>query len=592
MDGWQFRRPIIVAREVVARVLSVPVGWMIGGPRVTGREHLAELRRPFLVCPNHLSHLDHPALRIALGPQYRRRLAIAAASDYWFAGRSRRRAFFASWLGGFAFSRRQHGQSASFHAIEEFLEQGWSVLIYPEGTRSRNGAIGQFRPGAALVATRTGRDVLPVRISGTYEVLPPGARRPRRGRVEVRFGAPLRPGPAEDARDFNARLEAAVRALSSRRRRPRTVDGSGSPSLVPTARASSTAQIGTRMPAATAVSRSATWNGSTASMNTNAAMRRSATANSSRTAIGVRNHSPRRAEVEKAAGDGDSDPDQGDRADRQPVHRDPSPAGASSSGRSPLRSCSRSRSSRTWRPSRPRCSASWRRSRSSRRSRTAAPSHHAPEKRAPSFEVPCPAPPRQGTRRRSPANQARRTGRRSCRGHDCRGGARRGPAASEGGRRFPKAKSSVTIADTIARTTSAQHSQRMHPNRRDHRATSSSLGLRPAGGGIAARDSVGWPRGSRLLQLFDLIVIGGGTGGYAAAFRGGQLGLKVALVDERPRLGGTCLLVGCIPTKAMLESAEFYERVTHAADYGRQGRRRQRSTTPTSPSGATRSSTG
>jgi dihydrolipoamide dehydrogenase len=67
---------------------------------------------------------------------------------------------------------------------------------------------------------------------------------------------------------------------------------------------------------------------------------------------------------------------------------------------------------------------------------------------------------------------------------------------------------------------------------------------------------------------FDLVVIGGGTGGYAAAFRGGQLGLKVALVDEQPRLGGTCLLVGCIPTKAMLESAEFFNRVNHAADLG------------------------
>jgi dihydrolipoamide dehydrogenase len=64
---------------------------------------------------------------------------------------------------------------------------------------------------------------------------------------------------------------------------------------------------------------------------------------------------------------------------------------------------------------------------------------------------------------------------------------------------------------------------------------------------------------------FDLIVLGGGTGGYAAAFRGGQLGLKVALVDDRPKLGGTCLHIGCIPTKAMLESAELYERIQHGA---------------------------
>ena len=66
---------------------------------------------------------------------------------------------------------------------------------------------------------------------------------------------------------------------------------------------------------------------------------------------------------------------------------------------------------------------------------------------------------------------------------------------------------------------------------------------------------------------FDLIVIGAGTGGYAAAFRGSQLGLKVALVD-RGKIGGTCLHVGCIPTKALLESAELLARAKKAADYG------------------------
>ena len=66
---------------------------------------------------------------------------------------------------------------------------------------------------------------------------------------------------------------------------------------------------------------------------------------------------------------------------------------------------------------------------------------------------------------------------------------------------------------------------------------------------------------------FDLVVLGAGTGGYTAAFRAAQLGLKVALVDEA-KIGGTCLHVGCIPTKAMLESAAFYERLHHAADYG------------------------
>ncbi|HYM84713.1 MAG TPA: dihydrolipoyl dehydrogenase [Candidatus Dormibacteraeota bacterium] len=66
---------------------------------------------------------------------------------------------------------------------------------------------------------------------------------------------------------------------------------------------------------------------------------------------------------------------------------------------------------------------------------------------------------------------------------------------------------------------------------------------------------------------FDVIVLGAGTGGYSAAFRAAQLGLKVALVDEG-LIGGTCLHRGCIPTKAMLESAAFAERVRHSAELG------------------------
>jgi dihydrolipoamide dehydrogenase len=66
---------------------------------------------------------------------------------------------------------------------------------------------------------------------------------------------------------------------------------------------------------------------------------------------------------------------------------------------------------------------------------------------------------------------------------------------------------------------------------------------------------------------FDLVVLGAGTGGYAAAFRAGQLGLKVALVDD-DKIGGTCLHRGCIPTKTLLESAAFAEKVRHAKDFG------------------------
>jgi dihydrolipoamide dehydrogenase len=66
---------------------------------------------------------------------------------------------------------------------------------------------------------------------------------------------------------------------------------------------------------------------------------------------------------------------------------------------------------------------------------------------------------------------------------------------------------------------------------------------------------------------FDLIVLGAGTGGYTAAFRAAQLGMRVGLVDQG-KIGGTCLHVGCIPTKALLESAELFARLKKAADFG------------------------
>ncbi len=72
-----------------------------------------------------------------------------------------------------------------------------------------------------------------------------------------------------------------------------------------------------------------------------------------------------------------------------------------------------------------------------------------------------------------------------------------------------------------------------------------------------------------MADAFDLVVIGGGPGGYVAAIRAAQLGMKVACVEKRSTLGGTCLNVGCIPSKALLESSHHYEEAKdHFADHG------------------------
>ena len=72
-------------------------------------------------------------------------------------------------------------------------------------------------------------------------------------------------------------------------------------------------------------------------------------------------------------------------------------------------------------------------------------------------------------------------------------------------------------------------------------------------------------------MVFDVAIIGGGPGGYTAAFRGAELGLKVAMIEASDKLGGTCLHVGCVPTKALLFNADIWDHMLHAAEFGIDG---------------------
>ncbi|MGE0446303.1 MAG: FAD-dependent oxidoreductase, partial [Vicinamibacterales bacterium] len=71
-----------------------------------------------------------------------------------------------------------------------------------------------------------------------------------------------------------------------------------------------------------------------------------------------------------------------------------------------------------------------------------------------------------------------------------------------------------------------------------------------------------------MANAYDVVVIGAGTGGYVAAIRASQLGLKVAVVEKQKALGGTCLIWGCIPTKALLEHAHALKVVQNAKEWG------------------------
>jgi len=144
---------------------------------------------PCVIVANHCSHADTAALIAALPAQ--RRPAVAAAADYWFGGGLRPRICRA--LCGAFPVRRGGGGSADLAAACRLLAAGRDVIVYPEGTRSRDGQTGEFHRGAARLAAAAGVPLVPVGISGTRTLLPPGgtAHRPHRAAVTVRIGAPL-----------------------------------------------------------------------------------------------------------------------------------------------------------------------------------------------------------------------------------------------------------------------------------------------------------------------------------------------------------------------------------------------------------------
>src|SRR5213595_1981092 len=91
-----------------------------------------------------------------------------------------------------------------------------------------------------------------------------------------------------------------------------------------------------------------------------------------------------------------------------------------------------------------------------------------------------------------------------------------------------------------------------------------------------AKLSVGWlqdsstwsERQNKHMEKFDVVIVGSGPGGYVAAIRAGQLGLKTAIVEKDPFFGGTCLHRGCIPTKALLHTADLLDEFAHAKTFG------------------------
>jgi len=177
--------------------------------RVEGLDVLQALRPPVVFVANHSSHLDAPLVLTSLPPRWRARTAVGAAADYFFDVWWRAAA---TALVFNAFPVERAGSRKSTRLARELIGEGWNVVVFPEGTRSRDGWVGEFRAGAARLAVENGIPVVPIAIRGSYQAMPRGRGWPAKGKppVTVRFGRAVRPIDGEDALAFNDRVRAAL----------------------------------------------------------------------------------------------------------------------------------------------------------------------------------------------------------------------------------------------------------------------------------------------------------------------------------------------------------------------------------------------
>lgn len=164
------------------RVLFNAIGRVLFGFRTVGREHVPR-HGGLLIAANHASYLDIPALGCALP----RRAYYLGRYDL-FPNRLLGKA-----LRGLGWIPMRHYRldRESFGRAIELIKRGNAVVIYPEGTRSKDGRLGLGKPGIGIIVAETGCPVLPVYLEGTHEVLPVGAAWPRLRPIRVRIGEPI-----------------------------------------------------------------------------------------------------------------------------------------------------------------------------------------------------------------------------------------------------------------------------------------------------------------------------------------------------------------------------------------------------------------
>lgn len=217
---WARGRVASRVRAVLQDVVVVGLVALFAPSTRRGRAALHRLEGPFILASNHQSHADASVIVAALPRALRRRLVVAAASDVFFS--SRVRACFAALVYNAIPIERNKVERRSAALARQLLEQGWGLLIFPEGHRSEDGRLLEFKGGAAYLADRAGAPVIPCYLENTRFVLPrlfakstshPRPRTRLRAQVTVTFGPALYPLEGETTRRLGRRIESAITRL-------------------------------------------------------------------------------------------------------------------------------------------------------------------------------------------------------------------------------------------------------------------------------------------------------------------------------------------------------------------------------------------
>jgi 1-acyl-sn-glycerol-3-phosphate acyltransferase len=181
--------------------------------RVYGTDLLNDVPGPVIFFSNHSSHLDATLILCSLPERWQKKTAVGAARDYFF-DVWWRQAFTALVYGGFPIDRGRGGTGAIDKA-RELVDDGWSIVVFPEGTRSQDGHMQRFRHGASRLALELGVGVVPIAIVGAYQAMPKGRFWPKPGRpvVTLRYGAPIYAEEGESHQSLSVRMQQAVMTL-------------------------------------------------------------------------------------------------------------------------------------------------------------------------------------------------------------------------------------------------------------------------------------------------------------------------------------------------------------------------------------------